>query len=235
MDVLDPTAYRIGDEVKEIRRLVEVYETLLDEETANTRLELPLICCDNNTISTTEYLTSKLVEDSLKWQNESKACGSSLLPSPRDSPMAAKKIRPQNISDDIKRLSIKPKKMDVLDPTAYRIGDEVKEIRRLVEVYETLLDEETANTRLELPLICCDNNTISTTEYLTSKLVEDSLKWQNESKACGSSLLPSPRDSPMAAKKIRPQNISDDIKRLSIKPKKMDVVQPCNAKKNGIC
>ena len=185
-----------------------------DEETANTRLELPLICCDNNTISTTEYLTSKLVEDSLKWQNESKACGSSLLPSPRDSPMAAKKIRPQNISDDIKRLSIKPKKMDVLDPTAiddiekharylaacvdsmvenlsgvlqsasaltvetlethrdgaskacdeadnniksmyqlmakveelnksmgtaYRIGDEVKEIRRLVEVYETLL------------------------------------------------------------------------------------------------
>ena len=183
-----------------------------DEETANTRLELPLIFCDNNTISTTEYLTSKLVEDSLKWQNESKASNSSLIPSPRDSP--AKKIRPQNISDDIKSLSIKQKHLDVLDPTAiddiekharylaacvdsmvenlssvlqsasaltvetlethrdgasktcdeadnniksmyqlmakveelnksmgiaYKIGDEVKEIRRLVEVYETLL------------------------------------------------------------------------------------------------
>merc|ERR1719150_3525343 len=109
-----------------------------DEETANTRLELPLICCDNNTISTTEYLTSKLVEDSLKWQNESKACGSSLLPSPRDSPMAAKKIRPQNISDDIKRLSIKPKKMDVLDPTA--IDDIEKHARYLAACVDSMVE-----------------------------------------------------------------------------------------------
>jgi len=110
-----------------------------DEDTTNTRLELPLICCDNNTISTTEYLTSKLVEDSLKWQNESKAIGtSSLIPSPRDSP--AKKIRtPQNICDiDIKSLSVKEKNLDVLDPTA--IDDIEKHARYLAACVDSMVE-----------------------------------------------------------------------------------------------
>ena len=42
-----------------------------DEEAVNKRLG-PLLSLDNNTASTTEYLTSKLVEDSIKWQQESK-------------------------------------------------------------------------------------------------------------------------------------------------------------------
>merc|ERR1719216_406405 len=55
-----------------------------DEEAVNARLVGPLLSLDNNTASTTEYLTSKLVEDSLKWQKE---CSSQpQVDSPRDSP-----------------------------------------------------------------------------------------------------------------------------------------------------
>merc|ERR1711862_51838 len=41
-----------------------------DEDIVNARLGGPLQSLDNNTASTTEYLTSKLVEDSLRWQKE---------------------------------------------------------------------------------------------------------------------------------------------------------------------
>lgn len=104
-----------------------------DEDVVNARLGGPLQSLDNNTASTTEYLTSKLVEDSLKWQKE---C-SSQLPAQDSSKNSPAKKRPQtllptsilpgsfNLQDDstaIKSLSLKEekhtKKLDTLDPNA---------------------------------------------------------------------------------------------------------------------
>ncbi len=97
----------------------EIDEAAVDEKLA------PLLCCDNNTESTTEYLTSKLVEDSLKWQRDMAEKGGSSASSrtPTDSP-----IRPRphshtltSSSGDNKIGALKPvpsKKVDILDPTA---------------------------------------------------------------------------------------------------------------------
>merc|ERR1712217_245164 len=102
-----------------------------DEDAVNARLGGPLLSLDNNTASTTEYLTSKLVEDSLKWQKE---CTSHpLMDSPKDSPV---KKRPQTLlpttmmpgsltlqdGSTINSVSLKDekssKKLETLDPNA---------------------------------------------------------------------------------------------------------------------
>ena len=103
------------------------FEIEEDMAKADQRLE-PLLCCDNNTASTTEYLTSKLVEDSIKWhQNESKSGGQgdSLSSPTKSSPL---RKRPQSLAtnalkDEMRELNINPNshppslpKVDVLDP-----------------------------------------------------------------------------------------------------------------------
>ena len=65
-----------------------------DEDVVNARLGGPLQSLDNNTASTTEYLTSKLVEDSLKWQKE---CSSQLPPAQDSSKNSPAKKRPQTL------------------------------------------------------------------------------------------------------------------------------------------
>ena len=109
-----------------------------DQETTEKRLA-PLLCCDNNTVSTTEYLTSKLVEDSLKWQKESKAGDKPSFQSPKESPV---RKRPHNLSVDFKCLSLKSpavvKRMDVLDPTA--IEDVEKHARYLAACVDSMVE-----------------------------------------------------------------------------------------------
>ena len=60
-------------EIFDTQMLPQNLEDEDDMAKADERLE-PLLCCDNNTASTTEYLTSKLVEDSLKWQQNENVC-----------------------------------------------------------------------------------------------------------------------------------------------------------------
>jgi len=121
-----------------------------DEEAVNARLGGPLLSLDNNTASTTEYLTSKLVEDSLKWQKE---CSSQPnVDSPRDSP--AKK-RPQTLlpnpmipgsvtlqDGSIKALSLKDeksaKKLETLDPSA--IEDVERHARYLAACVDSMVE-----------------------------------------------------------------------------------------------
>ena len=71
-----------------------------DMAKADERLE-PLLCCDNNTASTTEYLTSKLVEDSIKWQQNE-------VQSPKPSPI---RRRPQTLQTTLKE-DFKTKPLD---------------------------------------------------------------------------------------------------------------------------
>jgi len=110
-----------------------------DEEAANDRLG-PLLSLDNNTASTTEYLTSKLVEDSLKWQRESK---DGVPPSPKDSPAQKRpqQLLPMALNDDMKALSLKPsqsKKMQALDPTA--IEDIERHARYLAHCVDSMVE-----------------------------------------------------------------------------------------------
>ena len=111
-----------------------------DLEATDERLA-PLLCCDNNTVSTTEYLTSKLVEDSLKWQRECKADKSSFS-SPKESPI--RKQRLQNINEDMKSLSLNPnQKIDALDPTA--IEDVEKHARYLAACVDSMVENLSGN------------------------------------------------------------------------------------------
>ena len=87
---------------------------------------------------------------------------------------------------------------------------EIFDTQMLPQNLEDEDDMAKADERLE-PLLCCDNNTASTTEYLTSKLVEDSLKWQqNENNA------ESPKCSPL---RKRPQSLATLGQKSSIYPK----------------
>jgi hypothetical protein len=113
-----------------------------DERAADERLA-PLFCCDNNTASTTEYLTSKLVEDSLKWQNEC-AGDITFTATPKDSPL---RRRPQNLAgvlgaEDLNKMSIlslKPKvKVDSLDPDA--IEDVERHARYLAACVDAMVE-----------------------------------------------------------------------------------------------
>ena len=81
-----------------------------DMAKADERLE-PLLCCDNNTASTTEYLTAKLVEDSIKWQQNPD------LQSPKSSPT---RRRPQTLQTALREdlaVSTGPK-INALDPNS---------------------------------------------------------------------------------------------------------------------
>ena len=94
--------------------LFDGHEIAEDEEDiakADERLA-PLLCCDNNTASTTEYLTSKLVEDSIKWQQNPD------LQSPKSSP--TRKQRPQTLQTPLREdLSVSAgPKIDPLDPNS---------------------------------------------------------------------------------------------------------------------
>lgn len=100
-----------------------------DEEAVNKRLG-PLLSLDNNTASTTEYLTSKLVEDSIKWQQESKD-----LHSPKESPL---RKRPQNLPvEEIKALTLN-QKVDALDPAA--IEDVEKHAKYLAACVDSMVE-----------------------------------------------------------------------------------------------
>lgn len=105
-----------------------------DEEAANDRLA-PLLSLDNNTESTTEYLTSKLVEDSLKWQRECSKEGADF--SPKDSPV--RKPRPQtlpmsSVTEDMKALSLSQN----LDPTS--IEDVERHARYLAACVDSMVE-----------------------------------------------------------------------------------------------
>ena len=94
-----------------------------------------LLCCDNDTALTTEYLTTKLVEDSLKWQKE----GAGDL-SPRDSPLRKRlQAFPAMLSDDLKTLSLKnPPKTPKLDPKA--VDDIERHARYLAACVDSMVE-----------------------------------------------------------------------------------------------
>ena len=60
----------------------------IQRDSVEDRLRGPAVPnCDHNTEATTQYLTSKLVQDSLRWQSDHHGGGSSSLPpSPMESP-----------------------------------------------------------------------------------------------------------------------------------------------------
>ena len=117
-----------------------------DVEAANVRLGGPLLSLDNNTASTTEYLTTKLVEDSLRWQKE--CSNQPLESSPKDSPI---RKRPQTLiqSTDSAGVAIKSltltdagnntvKKLDPLDPSA--IEDIEKHAKYLAACVDAMVE-----------------------------------------------------------------------------------------------
>lgn len=94
----------------------------------------PLLCCDNNTASTTEYLTSKLVEDSLKWQKE---CDKDFTSSPKESPV---RKRPDNLSvEQLRSLSLDAKAHPQhLDPSV--IEDVERHARYLAACVDSMVE-----------------------------------------------------------------------------------------------
>lgn len=89
----------------------------------------PLLCCDNNTESTTEYLTSKLVEDSLKWQRE---CGGNTTASPLNSPAKKRLINTLEVKPIVKT------KVDILDPAA--VEDVERHARYLAACVDNMVE-----------------------------------------------------------------------------------------------
>ena len=111
-----------------------------DEETADSRLG-PLLPLDNNTASTTEYLTAKLVEDSLKWQKECTSVpgGGQDTFSPTESPLR-KPSQVKDLNEPMKTLNLKEtkSKIDALDPTA--IEDVERHARYLAACVDSMVE-----------------------------------------------------------------------------------------------
>ena len=121
-----------------------------------------------------------MVEDSLKWQKESKS-DKNLFSSPKESPI---RKRPQNISDGIKSLNLKPsntEKLEALDPTA--IEDIEKHARYLaacidsmVENLSGVLQSDSALTVETLEAYRYVNTTVDTISQIQNDLLNCSMK-----------------------------------------------------------